>query len=317
MVGALRARPVAAQTPIVGTQSPGFFRFHLGSFEITALNDGVVPYPSKVVLPTATSRQIARGLYAAGLTDPVGMSYNGFLINTGTKLVLIDVGTGGKLADNPGFRGAGRLLGNLRAAGYRPEQIDEIYISHFGPDHVGGLTQPSGITFPNARLRVSQAELAAFMGDGNLTGSDSTYRRFLDALFDPYRRAGHFEPFDRDTVLVPGIRSLATPGHTPGHTSFLVESEGATLLVLGDVIHLAALQFPRPDLPTVFDRDRSGGAKQRARVFRMAAEKDYWVAGAHLPFPGIGHIRANQGEGGYRWAPIEYPIPDLPVSGPH
>ncbi len=289
------------------TQAPGFFRFQLGDFEITALNDGVVPYPTKTVLPTATAEQISSGLFAAGLSDPVGMSYNGFLINTGTKLILIDVGTGGKLADNPGFRGAGRLLANLRAAGYRPEQVDEIYISHFGPDHIGGLTQPTGVTFPNARLRVSANELAAFLGDGSISGPDSSYRRFLIGLFDPYRRAGRFAPFDQDTVLVSGIRSLATPGHTPGHTSFLVESRGATLLVLGDVIHLGAIQFPEPSLVTVFDRDQREGAAQRARIFKLAADRDHWVAGAHLSFPGIGHIRADRV--GFRWAAVDYPIP--------
>lgn len=299
--------PAAAQTAMVGTQAPGFFRFRLGGFEVTALNDGVIPYQSTAVLPTLAADQIARGLFAAGLTDPVGMSYNGFLINTGTKLVLIDVGTGGKLADNPGFRGAGRLLTNLRAAGYRPEQIDEIYISHFGPDHIGGLTQGTAITFPNARLRVPQTELAALLGDGSLTGPDSSFRRFLGGLFEPYQRAGRFQPFERDTVLVPGIRSLATPGHTPGHTSFVVESQGDTLLVLGDVVHLGALQFPDPSLPTVFDRDRAAGAAQRARIFKLVANENYWLAGAHLPFPGLGHVRSEGS--GYRWAPVDYPIP--------
>jgi len=299
---------MAAQTPMVGTQAPGYFRFQLGDFEVTALNDGVIPYPTKTVLPTATPDRIARDLQAAGLTDPVGMSYNGFLINTGTKLVLIDVGTGGKLPDNPGFRGAGRLLANLRAAGYRPEQIDEIYISHFGPDHIGALTQSTGeITFPNAKVRVAVPELAAFVGDGNLNGPDSTVRRFYAGFFEPYRRIGRFEPFLQDTVLVPGIRSLATPGHTPGHTSYLVESRGATLLVLGDVIHLGAIQFADPSLVTVFDADRQRGAAQRVRIFGLAAERDLWVAGAHLPFPGLGHVRA-EGDG-YRWVPLEYPIP--------
>ena len=111
----------------------------LGDFEVTALNDGVIAYPTKQVLPKATDAQIASGLSENGLTDPVGMSYNAFLINTGGKLVLIDTGTGGKLDDNPVFHGAGRLMANLRAAGYRPAQIDEIYITHLGPDHVGGL----------------------------------------------------------------------------------------------------------------------------------------------------------------------------------
>jgi glyoxylase-like metal-dependent hydrolase (beta-lactamase superfamily II) len=299
--------PLRAQTPPVKTQAPGFYRFMLGDFEITALNDGVIPYPTKTVLPTATPEDITSGLFAAGLTDPVGMSYNGFLVNTGTKLVLIDVGTGGKLNDSPYFRGAGRLLQNLRDAGHRPEQIDEIYISHFGPDHIGALTHDSKPTFPKAKVRAAQAEVAAFLESRTPT-RDSTMRVFRAGAFEPYMTSGRFERIDGDLELVPGIRALATPGHTPGHTSYLVESKGQTLLILGDVVHLGALQFAHPALPTIFDADQKGGASQRERIFRLAAEKDYWVAGAHLPFPGIGHIRADAGR--YRWAPVNYTIPD-------
>ena len=142
-----------AAAPMVKAQAPGFYRMMLGDFEVTALNDGVVDYPTLQVLPKATPEQIKSGLYENGLTDPVGMSYNAFLINTGSKLILIDTGTGGKLDDDAGFHGAGRLMANLRAAGYRPEQIDEIYITHLGPDHVGGLTRGTERAFPNAMVR--------------------------------------------------------------------------------------------------------------------------------------------------------------------
>ena len=134
---------------MVGTQ-PGFYRMMLGDFEVTALNDGVVAYAVSRVLPTATADQIKSGLSESGLTDPVGLSYNAFLINTGSKLVLIDTGTGGKLDTEPEFYGAGHLIANLRAAGYRPEQIDEVYITHFHSDHIGGLLAGDKAAFPNA-----------------------------------------------------------------------------------------------------------------------------------------------------------------------
>jgi len=296
------------QVPMAKTQAPGFFRTMVGDFQVTALNDGVIPWPTKTVLPTATAEQIEKGLFETGLTDPVGMSYNAFLVNTGTKLVLIDVGTGGKLNDSPAFRGAGLLLANLRAAGYETEQVDEIYITHLGPDHIGGLTQGSKPTFPNAKLRAAKAEVAVFLEDRGLQRGDSVWRPFRAGLFEPYIKAGRFEDFDQDIVLVPGIRALATPGHTPGHTSYLIESKGQTLIVLGDLVHAGAIQFTYPSLPTVFDADQKGGIAQRERIFRLAAEKDYWVAGAHLSFPGIGHIRSEQGR--YRWAPVNYTIPD-------
>jgi glyoxylase-like metal-dependent hydrolase (beta-lactamase superfamily II) len=114
----------------------------LGDFEVTALNDGVVPYPTAQLLPTATPEQVEIALADCALKDPVGMSYNAFLINTGSKLVLIDTGTGGKLDDQPAFHGAGHLMANLRAAGYQPEQIDEIYITHLGRRLLGGRWTP-------------------------------------------------------------------------------------------------------------------------------------------------------------------------------
>ena len=150
-----------AAAPMMKTQ-PGFYRMMLGDFEVTALNDGVISYSTAQVLPTATPQQISSGLIESGLKDPVGMSYNAFLINTGGKLVLIDTGTGGKLADNPAFKGAGHLMSNLRAAGYQPEQIDEIYITHLGPDHVGGLTLGTERAFPNAVLRAPRDEVDLF-----------------------------------------------------------------------------------------------------------------------------------------------------------
>jgi len=304
LTAAMGTWSLRAQAPRPKTQAPGFYRMMVGDFEVTALNDGVVPYPTKTVLPTATAEQIEKGLFEAGLTDPVDMSYNAFLVNTGTRLVLIDVGTGGKLNDSPGFRGAGRLLANLRAAGYRPEQVDEIYITHLGPDHIGGLTEGSKPTFPNAKLRAAKAEVAVFLDDRRLQRVESIWRPFRAGLFGPYIKAGRFESFDEDIALVPGIRALATPGHTPGHTSYLVESKGQTLLVLGDLVHAGAIQFTYPSLPTAFDADQKAGSAQRERIFRLAAEK---VAGAHLSFPGIGLIRAEQG--GYRWAQANYTIP--------
>ncbi len=305
--------PGHAAAPPVKTQSPGFYRMMLGDFEVTALNDGVVAWPTATALPSATPEQITNCLSEMGLSDPVGMSYNALLINTGSKLVLIDTGTGGKLDDSPGFHGAGRLLANLRAAGYQPEQVDEIYITHVGPDHVGGLTHGTERTFPNAILRAAKSEVDGFLNSdkaaAQIAAAPDTVRaqakawlQFLAGLFAPYIKAGKFESFDEDLELVPGIRALATHGHTPGHTSYVVESRGQTLIVLGDLVHVGAVQFAYPSLPTSFDADPDAAIVQRKRAFQLAADKDYWVAGAHLSFPGIGHVRAEQGH--YRWIPV-------------
>lgn len=160
------APPANAAAPMAKTQAPGFYRMMLGDFEIRALNDGVVDYDTGQVLPGTTPEHIAKSLYSMGLSGPVGMSYNAFLINTGEKLVLIDTGSGGKLPDSPLFRGTGRLLVNLRVAGYRPEQVDEVYITHRGEDHIGGLTVGRQRTFPRAIVRAPKSEFEMFIDAG-------------------------------------------------------------------------------------------------------------------------------------------------------
>jgi glyoxylase-like metal-dependent hydrolase (beta-lactamase superfamily II) len=297
---------VQASAPIVATQ-PGFYRMMLGDFEVTALNDGVVSYPTARVLPTATVKQIRAGLSENSLTDPVGMSYNAFLINTGGKLVLIDTGTGGKLEDQPEFHGTGHLMANLRAAGYLPEQVDEIYITHLGPDHVGGLTVGTERAFPNAVLRAPRDEVDLFLNPGSAPAWTRSWTTFWGDLFKPYIRVGKFQSFAADIHLAPGIRVLATHGHAPGHTSYIVESRGQTLIVMGDLVLMGALQFAHPLLGSSFDADPKIAAEQRLRVFKMAAESHCWVAGAHLAFPGLGHVR--EGQGRYFWIPAMYQIP--------
>lgn len=300
--------PAGATAPIVKTQ-PGFYRMMLGDFEITALNDGVVDYPTAQVLPKASADEIKSSLSAAGLTDPVGMSYNAFLINTGAKLVLIDSGTGGKLPDSPLFRGTGRLLANLRAAGYQPEQIDEIYITHFGPDHVGGLTtgKENDRAFPNALLRVPKVEADLVAHPETAPAWAKSWTKFWADLLAPYEKAGKFSTFDSDTALSPGIRALATHGHAPGHTSYVVENKGEKLIVTGDLVLMGAMQFAQPGLTSAFDSDPAAAAAERKRILQLAADENDWLAGAHLSFPGIGHVRAEAS--GFRWQPANYAIP--------
>ena len=300
---------------MVKTQA-GFYRMMLGDFEITALNDGVVAYPTRRLLPAATPEQIKSGLRENGLQDPVGLSYNAFLINTGNKLILIDTGTGGKLDDQPEFHGAGHLLTNLRASGYKPEQIDEIYITHRGQDHIGGLTIGSERAFPNAVVRAPKSEMdlflnppktAALLARASNPETTKAWIEFTKDLFEPYINAGKFQSFDGDITLAPGIRALATHGHTPGHTSYVVEAQGHTLIVMGDLVLMGALQFANPSLGSPFDTDAKTAAEQRLRVLRIAADNDYWVAGSHLSFPGIGRVRAVDGR--YFWIPVNYAIP--------
>jgi glyoxylase-like metal-dependent hydrolase (beta-lactamase superfamily II) len=299
------ATAVQAAAPMAKTQAPGYFRLMVGDFEVTALSDGTVNLPVKDLLVNTTPEDIAHSLARAYLASPVETSINGFLINTGAKLVLIDTGTGGAMGPT-----TGRLLGNLRAAGYTPEQVDEIYITHMHGDHIGGLSSGDQPNFPNAVVRASKAEADYFLDPGHLASAAADAKSGFQqaaAAFAPYLKAGRFKPFDADSELVPGIRSVGTSGHTPGHASYLVASKGGELLVIGDLIHVGAVQFAKPSVAMKFDSDRTAAIAQRIKTFDAAAKGGYWVAAAHLPFPGIGHIRAEKS--GYSWLPVNYSLP--------
>jgi len=286
-----------AGAPQLKTQAPGWYRMMLGDFEVTALNDGTFPIDLVKVLANITPKQLDEDLSRSFLTNPVESSVNGFLINTGTKLVLIDAGAGTFFGPT-----AGKLLGHLEASGYRPEQVDEIYITHMHPDHIGGLIKDGKPAFPNAVVRAAQQEADFWLSKAKRAAAAADAKEgFVNAqnALGPYLEAGRFKPFNGDVQLVPGIRSVAAPGHTPGHTLYMVESGGEQLLLWGDLMHSATAQFPDPSVYLHFaadkpvDTDLPAATEQRRKVFADAAEHRYWVAGAHLPFPGIGHLRTN------------------------
>jgi len=279
-----------AGAPQLKTQAPGWYRMMLGDFEVTALNDGTFPM-DLVSLFAITQKQLDEDLSRSFLTNPVEASVNGFLINTGTKLVLIDTGSGTFFGPT-----VGKLVSSLEASGYRPEQVDEVYITHMHPDHIGGLLKDGKPAFPNAVVRAAQQEADYWLSKAKLAAApaDAKYG-FEDAqkALGPYVEAGRFKPFNGDVQLVPGVRAVATPGHTPGHTLYMVESGGEKLVVWGDLMHAATVQFPDPSASLKYDTDLPAAAEQRKKVFADAAAHRYWVAGAHLPFPGIGHLRVN------------------------
>jgi glyoxylase-like metal-dependent hydrolase (beta-lactamase superfamily II) len=291
-----------AAAPMVKGQAPGYYRMMLGEFEVTALSDGTADLPVGTLLTRTTPAKVKRALARSYLKEPVETSINGFLVNTGTKLVLIDTGAAKLFGPT-----LGNLAASLKAAGYQPEQVDEVYITHMHADHVGGLMAGDKLAFPNAVVRADKHDADYWLSQANMDKAPKDGKSFFQgamASLNPYVAAGKFKPFDGDTELVPGIRAVATRGHTPGHTSYVVESKGQRLEVLGDLVHVAAVQFPDPSVTIKFDTDSRRAAAQRKKVFADAAKKGYWVAAAHIAFPGIGHIRAAGS--GYSWIPANY-----------
>jgi glyoxylase-like metal-dependent hydrolase (beta-lactamase superfamily II) len=293
---------IDASAPLQKNQAPGFYRMMIGQFEVTALSDGSSPLPMRQLLTNIGPTQFASAVRDSFLEDPVETSVNAFLINTGTKLVLIDAGAGTLLGPRQG-----KLLENLEAAGYSPQQIDEVYLTHLHGDHVGGLTVGDRPAFPNATVRASRADADFWLNRQRMEAAPPAMRGQFEAAMasiGPYARKGRFQPFEGETTLQPGIVARPAPGHTPGHTIFVIESGGAQLDVLGDLVHLGAVQLAHPEVTIQFDTDPLAAVTTRRSVLAEASRQRYSVAGAHLPFPGIGHIRTSGR--GYAFVPVNY-----------
>jgi glyoxylase-like metal-dependent hydrolase (beta-lactamase superfamily II) len=302
VAGMLAVAVAHAAAPMVKTQAPGYYRMMLGDFEVTALSDGTLGLPVSKLLTNTTPEKIKKALARADLTDPLETSVTAYLINTGDKLVMIDTGAGVLFGPT-----LGTLLANLKASGYQPEQVDEIYITHMHGDHVGGLMSGDKLAFPNAVVRADKHDADYWLSKANMDAAPKDEKDiFLGAMnsINPYAAAGKFKPFDGNTDLVPGVKAIASRGHTPGHTTYVVESKGNKLVLWGDLMHVAAVQFPNPAVTIKFDTDSKSAAKERAKAFADAAKNGYWVGAAHLPFPGLGHLR-NEGNG-YAWLPANY-----------
>ncbi|MBV8605318.1 MAG: MBL fold metallo-hydrolase [Pelomonas sp.] len=290
-----------AAAPEAGGQAPGWFRLQLGKFEVTALNDGTFELPMDKLLKT-DPKNVAQALHRDFLGLPVTTSVNGFLVNTGTKLVLIDTGTG---APGPAV---GRLVANLEASGYKPEQVDEVLITHMHGDHIGGLTHDGQRVFPNAVVRIAKADTDYWLSEAAMAKAPEDARggfKTAMAVLKPYIDAGALKPFDASAELEPGIHALITAGHTPGHAIYRITSEGKTLVLWGDLIHSASVQFPDPDVTIAFDSDPATARIQRRKAFAEAAQSGELDGAAHLSFPGLGHLRAD-GKG-YDWVPLVHP----------
>lgn len=301
---ALLATPlVHAAGPKAAGQAPGWYRMPLGDFEVTALSDGTVALPWDKLLNGSAAR-IQAALQRQYLkTSPYETSVNGYLVNTGSKLVLIDAGAAKLFGPT-----LGQLVDNLRASGYQPEQVDEIYVTHLHADHVAGITSADGrMVFPNATVRLHAKEAAFWLEPANKAKAPDALKDAFDGALvsmKPYIDAGKVKTFDGAGELLPGIRALPALGHTPGHTIYAVESRGAKLVVWGDLMHVAAVQFPHPDTTVKFDSDSKAARAARKKAYAQAARAGYYAAAAHVSFPGIGRLRPD-GQG-YRWLPAPY-----------
>ncbi|MGK7865480.1 MBL fold metallo-hydrolase [Falsiroseomonas sp. E2-1-a4] len=307
-VAAFGSGTAPAAVPLATQQAPGFYRHRVGEIEVTALLDGNLAFPDAALPNLFRNYDAAIGtrLKTEAFNAPGGvpLAVNAFLVNTGTRLILVDAGAAAALGPN-----LGQIPRNLRAAGVALEDIDAIVLTHLHRDHAAGmLTAEGAALFPRAEVLVAEAEAAYWSDSGEETRAPAPLRPFfgparavLAAYGSRVRRIG------LETEVAPGVRTLAIPGHTPGHLGVHVASGGAQFLMWGDVVHAQSLQFARPDWSISFDSDPDLAARTRSRIFDMAATDRIVVAGSHLAFPAIGHV-ARRSEG-YGFVPAMWRSP--------
>jgi glyoxylase-like metal-dependent hydrolase (beta-lactamase superfamily II) len=301
----LTSRALAA-APMLGAEQPTHYRFKLGEYEITTILDADVfidgPWPliGKNAKEVDVAQLMFDNLVSAKKYQP---GFTPMIVNTGKQLILFDTGNGERgFVPRPS---GGWLAAKLAPAGFKPEDIDLVVLSHGHPDHIGGLYENGKLLFPNARYAIGEVEYKFWSPEGKHTGELEKFSAlFRDYVVPLAERTTFLKP---GSDIAPGIRALASYGHTPGHLSFWIQSAGKQILFLGDCAHHQVASLARPDWHCVFDVDPEMGAKTRARVFDMLANERIAVAAYHMPFPSLGYIERLRG-GGFRWLPHSYQL---------
>ena len=295
-------------------QSPAYFKITVGGVTVTSVSDGVAPFPMDQLLKDSSPQAADAELRASFVQESYPTSINTFLLELAGKVVLLDTGAGQTLG-----AALGQLPVNLKAAGYTTDQVTDVVLSHLHMDHDGGLTQGKDLVFPNATLHVNKRDVDAWLAPeaANRAQNESkadpkdpkkkfTVKNYQDtqAALAPYQHAGRLRSFSDNTELFPGLQAITAPGHTPGHTMFHLESDGASLMFWGDTVHVAEVQIANPEVTILFDSDPQEAARRRKKVLQCVTEERKLIAGSYLPFPGIGHIRLTNGK--YIYVPLDY-----------
>src|SRR5258707_541380 len=284
-------------------QAPGFYRLKVGDFEVTALFDGTAAFDPRWLNGTkATMDSVAKALHE----DPhmLDVADTGFLVNTGNQLILVDAGAGTWW----GGSALGRLAGNLHSAGYTPEEVNIVLITHLHSDHVGGLTTQDGKrVFPNADVYVAKAESDSWLSPEIAAKAPKDAQPLFQSaqgIAAPYIKTGKWHTFTGSEPIVDGMQFVPLAGHTPGHTGYEFSSKGQKILFLGDIVHALRVQLQHPEVTTNFDIDHAAAAALPKPLLPTLAREDVMIAGPHMPCPALGRLRKDGN--GYIWAPVVF-----------
>jgi glyoxylase-like metal-dependent hydrolase (beta-lactamase superfamily II) len=296
--GALASISASAHGQAEWPQAPGFYRMQLGDFRVTVLSDGSVDRDLPEIM---SDPDLVRMRYEAQHQAlPARLSVNCYLIDTGKHRILVDTGAGELF----GAGVAGQLVANLRSAGYTPEDIDTVLLTHIHGDHSGGLSVGGQRIFPAATVYVDAADPALWLSkaaEGRAPAAQRATFEQSQKTVGPYVAAGRLKTFDAPAVLFPGVRAIPLRGHTPGQSGYVIESKGERLLLWGDVIHSAEVQFRHPSVTIHYDVDPKAAAATREAILAETSKSGILVGGAHISFPGLGHVVRE--DSGYSWVP--------------
>ncbi|MCP2500196.1 MAG: MBL fold metallo-hydrolase [Deltaproteobacteria bacterium] len=296
----------AAAPALKGPQAGGYYRFAIGEIEAVVISDGGLSFQpiQPTWAPEASKEELEGTLRSAFLpTDRLNLDVNTLLLKIGGELVLVDSGAGGLYGPS-----LGKVRERLSAAGVEPSQVTGVVLTHAHGDHFGGLLDGDGKpVFPNAAYFASKTEVDYWTGsdpdmsklrvpEENKKVFAANAKRYLGAIKD------RLTPVSPGQKIVPGLEVVSAPGHTPGHIALLVSSGKEALLHAVDTVHHHKLMFAHPEWTSAFDSDPKMGADTRRKILDRSAADGLRVLGYHLPFPGIGHVRAVKG-GGFEWVP--------------
>jgi glyoxylase-like metal-dependent hydrolase (beta-lactamase superfamily II) len=293
-----------AAAPQHHDQAPGFYRLQVGDLEVTALYDGTRAFDLHWLNGTkATMDGVVNALHEdPHMLDVVDM---GFLVNTGKQLILVDAGAGTWW----GGGALGRLAGSLRSAGYTPDEVDIVLLTHLHSDHIGGLTTQDGKrVFPNADVYVAKAENDFWLSPEIAAKAPKDAQPFFQsaqAIAAPYIKAGKWHTLSGSESIVEGMQLVPLPGHTPGHTGYEFSSRGQKILFCGDIVHAQRVQLQHPEVTVIFDIDPTTAAATRNQLLARLARENVLIATPHTSlFPALG--RLHKEGSGYSWVPVVF-----------
>lgn len=297
----------AESTIAMQKQVAGYYHYQISNTQITALLDGTNYLNPSIFkgLNDSEKSQILKK-YHADQAKGIQTSINAFLINTGKQLLMVDSGAASCFGTH-----LGSIYSNLKASGYEPTQVNDIFLTHLHPDHVCGITNNGVANYPNATLHISKTEYDYWLSPNTVKklpkdkqiGFLATVDK-IKATLEPYEKTKKIKVFSDKALRFGAVEFKPSFGHTPGHYSFKLKADGQEVVFIGDIVHSHTLQFEKPETAIEFDIDPQAAVQTRLQDFAQYAKDGQLIAAPHLPFPGLGYIYKNGPS--YQWIPIHF-----------